>query len=164
MRFNRLCRASRWVAGVGALAAGASCAVAGDSPVRPVLDPSPPASRDVLPRHASVLEGPPLLIMQEALAGQWRSGACIVHLAPGDTGGPAHVTGDCPSAFSGITRWRLEPEQRRRLDLFGGDGDVPLWSGLMTRPDRLAGHARGIGGWVWTRDGAPASTRGAGPQ
>lgn len=164
MRFNRLCGAAKAAAGLFALAGMASCSPTGESRLRPVLDPSPPASRDVLPRHASLLEGPPLAITQDALAGHWRSDACILHLASGDTGAAAHVTGDCPSALGEITRWRLEPEQRLRLDLLGGDGEAPLWSGLMTRPGRLAGHARGIGGWVWTRDGAPASTRGAGPQ
>lgn len=160
MRFSGLIRNTAGIAGALAVAALPGCTPSEQAAQTPVLDPAAPAAQDVLPRHAALLDGPPMQIDPGVLAGVWRSGACRLELYPGNASGAARVSGECPAALSGVADWRLEPVQRMRIDLLSEDEDALLWSGLMTGPDRLTGHAGSVGGWVWTRDAARASTPG----
>ncbi len=160
MRFNDLFQGAVCLAGALASAALSGCAVSAPPGHLSLLDPSPPSARDVLPPHAAMLEGRPVAVDPAALTGGWRSDACQLQLGAGQHSGVARLSGDCPAVLMEVNSWRLEPDQRMRVDLFSGDGQAPAWSGLMIGPDRLIGRAEGLGGWAWARDSASASTPG----
>ncbi|MCC5996306.1 MAG: hypothetical protein JJU18_08070 [Oceanicaulis sp.] len=96
------------------------------------------------------------------LDGAWRAGECRIDLGAGDEAGPALASGACPGRIGEAGRWRLEPDERYRIDLLTPGGET-VWSGLMTGPDQLTGFAPGAGGAAFARDGAPASTDAPGP-
>lgn len=126
----------------------------------PTFEPAPPAARDVLPQHGALLNGLPLAIDPDLLAGVWHSGTCRLEIGTGSASGAARVSGNCPPALMGVTGWQVEPEHRMRLDLVAAGDGASVWAGLMSDPDRLTGRAAQLGGWVWTRDAAAASTQG----
>lgn len=162
MRFKDLLHAGAGIGGWLSLAAAFACTPVDPAGPPPDFDPAPPAARDVLPRHAALLNSPPMAVDPDALAGVWRSGECRIDMDAGTVSGAARLSGDCPAPLIPVTGWRLEPEQRMRIDLIAGEADAPVWSGLMTSPNRLTGRAGALGGWVWTRDAAAASTHGPG--